>query len=63
MEEAASFEDMIKDMEIRLLTLAIKQASGNKSEAARILKMKRETFRDKVEKHGIVLEPPQATNK
>ncbi|MBI5874464.1 MAG: sigma-54-dependent Fis family transcriptional regulator [Deltaproteobacteria bacterium] len=62
MEEAASFEDMIKDMEIRLLTLAIKKASGNKSEAARILKMKRETFRDKVEKHGIVLEPPQATN-
>jgi len=58
MEEAASFEDMIKDMEIRLLTLALEKASGNKSEAARILKMKRETLRDKVEKYRI-FEPSQ----
>lgn len=53
MTEAASFEDMIKDMEKRLLILAIEKAGGNKSEAARILKMKRETLRDKVEKYGI----------
>jgi len=58
MEEATSFEDMIKDMEIRLLTLALEKASGNKSEAARILKMKRETLRDKVEKYRI-FEPSQ----
>ena len=62
MEEAASFEDMIRDMEKRLLTLALEKAAGNKSEAARLLKMKRETLRDKVEKYGIDLKPPQVQN-
>ncbi|MBI5048849.1 MAG: sigma-54-dependent Fis family transcriptional regulator [Deltaproteobacteria bacterium] len=54
MTEAVSFEAAIKDMEKRLLILAIEKAGGNKSEAARILKMKRETLRDKVEKYGIL---------
>ena len=62
MEDAASFEDMISDMEKRLLILALEKAGGNKSEAARILKMKRETLRDKVEKYGITLKPPQVQN-
>ncbi|MBI3753184.1 MAG: sigma-54-dependent Fis family transcriptional regulator [Deltaproteobacteria bacterium] len=62
MEEAASFEDMIKDMEKRLLALALEKAGGNKSEAARLLKMKRETLRDKVEKYGINLKLLQITN-
>src|SRR3990170_4220131 len=62
MEDAASFEDMISDMEKRLLVLALEKAGGNKSEAARILKMKRETLRDKVEKYGISLKPPQVQN-
>lgn len=60
MGEAASFEEMITDMERRLLILALEKAGGNKSEAARILKMKRETLRDKVEKYSINLEPAQA---
>ncbi|MBI3397981.1 MAG: sigma-54-dependent Fis family transcriptional regulator [Deltaproteobacteria bacterium] len=60
MREAASFEEMITDMEKRLLILALEKAGWNKSEAARILKMKRETLRDKVEKYGIALEPAQA---
>lgn len=53
MAEAVSFEEAIKDMEKRLLILALEKAGGNKSEAARILKMKRETLRDKVEKHHL----------
>lgn len=60
MQEAASFDEMIQDMEKKLLTLAIQKAGGNKSEAARILKMKRETLRDKVEKYGIAPEQAQA---
>lgn len=62
MGEAASFEEMISDMEKRLLMLALEKASGNKSEAARILKMKRETLRDKIEKYEIRLETVSILN-
>lgn len=62
MGEADSFEEMITDMEKRLLMLAIEKAGGNKSEAARILKMKRETLRDKVEKYGISFEATPVLN-
>ena len=59
MGEAGSFDEIIKDMEKRLIVLALEKAGGNKSEAARFLKMKRETLRDKIEKYGLVSESPQ----
>lgn len=48
-----SFDNLVSEVEKKLLFFAIERAHGNKSEAARLLKMKRETFRDKIEKYGL----------
>ncbi|MBI5683087.1 MAG: sigma-54-dependent Fis family transcriptional regulator [Deltaproteobacteria bacterium] len=48
-----SFDDIVIGLEKRLLSIALERSSGNKSEAARLLKMKRETLRDKIEKYGL----------
>ncbi|MBI5286653.1 MAG: hypothetical protein HY878_03580, partial [Deltaproteobacteria bacterium] len=53
LEKDVSFDKVVKGLEKRLLFLALQKADGNKSEAARLLKMKRETFRDKLEKYGL----------
>ncbi|HBO85104.1 MAG: hypothetical protein A2073_00550 [Deltaproteobacteria bacterium GWC2_42_11] len=52
-DKKKSFDDIIIGLEKRLLSIALERANGNKSEAARLLKMKRETFRDKIEKYGL----------
>ncbi|MBI5892405.1 MAG: sigma-54-dependent Fis family transcriptional regulator [Deltaproteobacteria bacterium] len=52
-EKDASFDDIVIGLEKRLLSIALEKSHGNKSEAARLLKMKRETFRDKIEKYGL----------
>lgn len=53
LEKDVSFEEVVRGLEKRLLYLALKKANGNKSKAARLLKMKRETFRDKLERYGL----------
>jgi transcriptional regulator of acetoin/glycerol metabolism len=40
-------------LERRILKRAIEHAGGNKSEAARLLGLKRTTFLDKLKRHGI----------
>ncbi len=47
------FKETVQQAERELLENALKQAHGNKSEAARILNMKLSSFRDKLSKHGL----------
>ena len=47
------FEGTWSDVERRLLENALERADGNKSEAARLLDLKRTTFLDKLRKHGM----------
>ncbi|NLH18096.1 MAG: sigma-54-dependent Fis family transcriptional regulator [Phycisphaerae bacterium] len=47
------FKETVQQTERDLLENALKQAHGNKSEAARILDMKLSSFRDKLAKHGL----------
>ncbi len=49
----SGFHDTILQTERQLLAGAIRQASGNRSAAARKLGMKLSTFRDKLAKHGL----------
>jgi DNA-binding NtrC family response regulator len=46
-----SFQEIIRTTERELIAWAMKRAQGNKSRAARLLKMKPSTFRDALAKH------------
>ncbi|MCZ6678669.1 MAG: sigma-54 dependent transcriptional regulator [Candidatus Poribacteria bacterium] len=46
-----SFQEIIRSTERELITWAMKKAGGNKTQAARLLKMKPSTFRDALAKH------------
>ena len=46
-----SFQEVISSAERELITSALQMAGGNKSKAAKILKMKHSTFRDKLKKY------------
>ncbi len=50
--------DTFEALERRILRHAIEHAGGNKSEAARMLGLKRTTFLDKLKRHGIESQPP-----
>ncbi len=50
---ADPLEGSWNDVERRLLERALKRADGNKSEAARLLDLKRTTFLDKLRRHGM----------
>ena len=50
---AGSFKDAIHQAERDLLARALGKSSGNKSAAARSLRMKLSTFRDKLARHGL----------
>ena len=48
------------EVERRFLERALLRAGGNKSEAARILGLKRTTFLDKLRRHGLEKQPPES---
>ena len=43
----------LEEQEKRLLTEALRKAGGNQSEAARLLRISRDTLRYRMKKHGI----------
>jgi len=51
--EEKSFNKIIEDAEINMIKQALKITNGNKSKAAKILKLKPSTFRSKIEKYNI----------
>ena len=53
LDRGSSLEDAVASLEKRLITLAIERANGNRSEAARMLKLKRSTLQDKIVKYSI----------
>jgi len=52
-EETISLEDSLQEFENKLLAWALERSGGNKSLAARLLKLSRSTFRSKLTKHGL----------
>ena len=52
-DEGASLSGTYLEVERRLLERALLRSGGNKSEAARILGLKRTTFLDKLRRHGL----------
>ena len=52
-----SFHEIIQSTERALITWAMEKAEGNKTQAARLLKMKPSTFRDTLAKHIGWIEP------
>ena len=48
-----SLEEAVAELEQTLLSWALRQSSGNKSQAAQRLRLRRTTFRDKLVKYGI----------
>lgn len=50
--EAHPLDGTYDDLELRILRHALTRAAGNKSEAARLLGLKRTTFLDKLERYG-----------
>jgi two-component system, NtrC family, response regulator AtoC len=51
---SASFEEIIKETEINIITKAYEQSGKNTSQTARLLKIPRETLRYKLEKYNII---------
>ncbi len=49
-----NYSTAMDDFECQILSQALKQADGNKSRAADLLKMKASTFRDRLTKHGLM---------
>jgi DNA-binding NtrC family response regulator len=52
-----SFHEIIRSTERELITWAMEKAEGNKTQAAKLLKMKPSTFRDTLAKHSGWIEP------
>ncbi|MBI3264967.1 MAG: sigma-54-dependent Fis family transcriptional regulator [Acidobacteria bacterium] len=58
---AVSLDDRLRDVEVNLITWALRSCGGNKSKAAELLKMKRSTLGDRIAKLGLDhLEAPHA---
>lgn len=51
-----SFSDLVSNYEIKLIKGALKSSNGNQAEAARMLKMPRQTLFNKIKKYGIKFE-------
>lgn len=58
-DEGESLSGTYVEVERRLLGRALRRAGGNKSEAARMLGLKRTTFLDKLRRHGLEQRPDQ----
>ena len=52
-KDKLSFDQAVEEVEQELICLSLKEAKGNKARAARILKMKRSTYCDKVRKYRL----------
>ena len=52
-DDGESLRGTYLEVERRLLERALLRSGGNKSEAARILGLKRTTFLDKIRRHGL----------
>lgn len=52
-EDQMSFDQVVSCLEVNLLQQALRESSGNRSEAARTLKMSLSTFRDKLKKYNL----------
>ena len=52
-EGKMSFDEVIECLEVNLIQNALKQTSGNRSHAARLLGMNLSTLRDKIKKHHL----------
>jgi transcriptional regulator with GAF, ATPase, and Fis domain len=50
---AVSLDDRLRDVEVNLITWALRSCGGNKSKAAELLKMKRSTLGDRIAKLGL----------
>lgn len=57
-EQSMSFDQVISCLEINLLRKALKQTDYNQSRAARLLKMRLSTFRDKLKKYELLQSNP-----
>lgn len=57
--QAEPLDGTYLEVERRLLERVLRRAGGNKSEAARILGLKRTTFLDKLRRHGLERRAPQ----
>jgi DNA-binding NtrC family response regulator len=51
--DQSSFDEAMKNREISIIERALKISDGNKSKAARLLKLKPSTLRSKIEKYGL----------
>ena len=58
--QSESLDGTYLDVERRLLERALRRSGGNKSEAARVLGLKRTTFLDKLRRHGLEHRVPQS---
>lgn len=52
-EDDMTFDQVVNCLEVNLIRRALQQAKGNRSEAARQLKMSLSTFRDKLKKYNL----------
>jgi two-component system, NtrC family, response regulator PilR len=52
-EENMAFDEVVACLEANLLRKALRDAGGNRSKAAQVLKLSPSTFRDKLKKHGL----------
>ncbi len=52
-EDGVDFKELINDFETKLIMQAMKQTSGNKKEAARLLNLKRTTLLEKIKKKDL----------
>jgi DNA-binding NtrC family response regulator len=52
-DQAAGSLPSLEDQERRLLAEALQKSNGNQSEAARLLRISRDTLRYRMKKHGL----------
>ena len=52
-EVAISLDDRLKEVEANLITWALKMSGGNKSKAAELLRIKRSTLGDRINRCGL----------
>ena len=52
-EKFSNYNLSLEDMEMEMLKDALKKAKGNKSQAAKLLKITRDTLRYKLKKYGL----------
>jgi DNA-binding NtrC family response regulator len=56
-ENGVNLNDLVRELEGRLINDALKQTGGNKQAASRLLGLKRTTFAAKLRRCGVVTSP------